>query len=174
MKKLLFLLLLTSVTVTSALASDGIKNEKEKGANNGEKGANNGDKDKEKSEKASTKVVTKTSSKVEEFVWSLPREIDKVDENDMENALIDLYKWYLQNETKVNTNMQQRKDAGKDIAIPFKVDPKVLQQYLQFIKKNFPGLNTEDLNKRTSAFRKSLEPVSNRDDMSSNIMFSGK
>jgi len=151
-----------TVTVASALASDG-----KKVANNGNKDKDKGGKngEKEKSEKVSTKVTAKTS-KVEEFIWSLPREADKVDDNELDKAMIDLYKWYLQNETKVNNNVQQRDiDDGEDVAIPFKVDPRVLQQYMQFIKKNFPGLNTEDLNKRTSAFRKSLEPVSYRDDI---------
>ncbi len=150
MKKLLFMLVLGTVTTTAAFA------------NNGDKTNNNGDKP-DKGGKA------KTTTRVEEFIWGLPQtsKVEKVEEAEMQKAIVDLYKWYLQNETRVNNN-NIKGDDGEDVVAPFKVDPKVLQQYLKFIKKNFPGLNEDDLDDKrnvTSSVRRNNAPVSTCDDL---------
>lgn len=155
MKKLLFLLVLVTVTTTAALAHNG--------GDKGDKTNNNGDKP-DKGAKA------KTTTRVEEFIWGLPQssKVEKVEEADMQKVIVDLYKWYLQNETRVNNNSSIKGDDGLDMAVPFKIDPKVLQQYLKFIKKNFPGLNEDDLNDKrnvTSSTRKNNAPVSTCDDL---------
>ncbi|MGN7719284.1 hypothetical protein [Chitinophaga sp. 22620] len=152
MKKLLFMLILGTVTTAAAFA------------HNGDKTNNNGDKP-DKGAKA------KTATRVEDFIWGLPQssnKVEKVEEAEMQKAIVDLYKWYLQNETRVNSNTPLKGDDGLDVVAPFKVDPKVLQQYLKFIKKNFPGLNEEDLSDKrnvTSSIRKNNAPVSTCDDL---------
>lgn len=157
MKKLLFLLLVVLTAVASANASTGFKN----GDNNGDKnGDNNDNRNNSKNTNATAKPV-----RVEEFVLMFPRlePTEKVDEAELEKAIVDLYKWYLQNENKINTN-DFLKGGGKEMAFPFKVDPKTLQQYFLFIKKNFPGFGEDDLTniKRT---RKKEAPVTVRDEM---------
>ncbi|MGX5818475.1 hypothetical protein ACWKWU_09780 [Chitinophaga lutea] len=135
MKKLLFLLILGLVATTAALANNGGKNND----NNGDKG--------DKGARA------KSANRLEEFIWTIPqgaRVDNKVEEGEMQKAMVDLYKWYLQNETRIKNN-SSLDDNGETIVAPFKVDPKVLQQYLQFIKKNFPGLNEDDLNDKPAA-----------------------
>ncbi|MBO9152566.1 hypothetical protein ACFOTA_10145 [Chitinophaga sp. GCM10012297] len=151
MKKLLFMLVLGTVTTAAAFA------------HNGDKTNNNGDKP-DKGAKA------KATTRVEEFIWGLPQssKVEKVEEAEMQKAIVDLYKWYLQNETRVNNNNSIKGDDGQDLVAPFKVDPKVLQQYLKFIKKNFPGLNEDDLSDKravTSSVRKNNAPVSTCDDL---------
>ncbi len=150
MKKLLFLLILGIVTATAAIAGNGDKN-------------NNGDKT-EKGAKA------KTTNRLEEFIWTLPQSkvVEKVEENEMQKAMVELYKWYLQNETRINSSPSLKGDSNESQVAPFKIDPKVLQQYIQFIKKNFPGLNEDDLNDKrptTSTIRGRNAPVSYADDL---------
>ncbi|RFS22541.1 hypothetical protein DVR12_12110 [Chitinophaga silvatica] len=158
MKKLLFLLLVVLTAVASANASTGFKN----GDNNGDKNGDNNDNrnTSSKNTNAAAKPV-----RVEEFVLMFPRlePTEKVDEAELEKAIVDLYKWYLQNENKINTD-DFLKGGGKEMAFPFKVDPKTLQQYFLFIKKNFPGFGEDDLSniKRT---RKKEAPVTVRDEM---------
>ncbi len=89
MKKLLFMLILGTVTTAAAFA------------HNGDKTNNNGDKP-DKGAKA------KTATRVEDFIWGLPQssnKVEKVEEAEMQKAIVDLYKWYLQNETRVNSNI---------------------------------------------------------------------
>jgi hypothetical protein len=162
MKTLLFLLMVIFLaTAASAYANDGHKTEKEKceKCDNSDKPSN----DNKPSVKANTKP-----SRVEEYVWMLSRETDNgaYEEGDLENAVVDLYKWYLQNETRINNN-DYLKGGGKALVFPFKVDVKTLQQYFQFIKNNFPGLSEDDLDKikKPLANRKKYAPVTERDDM---------
>lgn len=160
MKKLLFLLVLGMVTITAAFAENG---DKEKEYNNGGKT--------DKGAKA------KTANRLEEFIWTLPQSsrVEKVDDNDVQKAIVDLYKWYLQNETRINSSSSVNGDTGDNIVAPFKVDPKVLQQYLKFIKKNFPGLNEEDLTDKrntTSANNKKNAPVSYCPDLDAPVTLS--
>lgn len=161
MKKLLFLLMVIIATAASAYASTIIidPNHDEKGPKSGEKGGDNAD------HRNNPKNNSKPT-KVEEFVWMLPREVEKVDEGELEKAIVDLYKWYLQNETKINTN-DFLKGGGKELVFPFKVEAKTLQQYFLFVKKNFPGLSEDDLSnvKRSLSNRKKDAPVTVRDDM---------
>ncbi|GEP95447.1 hypothetical protein [Chitinophaga cymbidii] len=157
MKKLLFLLMLVTVAATAAVAKNG-GNE------------NNGDKP-DKGAKA--RSASANASRLEEFIWTLPQaaKVQKVDECEMQEAMVDLYKWYLQNETRINNSPVIQGDDQDAVVAPFKVDPKVLQQYLKFIKKNFPGLNEDDLSDRsasTSAKKKNA-PVSYRDDLDAPI-----
>lgn len=159
MKKLLFLMVLGMVATTAAFAHN----------DNGEKGFNNGDKT-DKGAKA------KTANRLEEFIWTLPQgsRVEKVDESDVQKAIVDLYKWYLQNETRINNSPSVNGDEEDNIVAPFKVDRKVLQQYLKFIKKNFPGLNEEDLMDKsnvTSANRKAA-PVSYSPDLDAPVSLS--
>ena len=157
MKKLLYLLLVIFVTAASAYANNGKTG---KGDNNDKPGSN---------DRPGTKASTKPS-RVEEYVWMLTRETEAVnciDECELQRAVVDLYKWYLQNETKISTN-DYLKGGGKELVFPFKVDVKTLQQYFQFIKNNFPGLSEEYLNndaKRTLTNQKKYAPVTERDDM---------
>ncbi|MGN7819804.1 hypothetical protein HGH92_09480 [Chitinophaga varians] len=170
MTKLLLMLLVVLAAATSANANTvhgngngngdnattGCKN----GDNNGDKNGDNNDNRNNARNNDKPKPV-----RVEEFVLLFPRVEtgEKVDEAELEKAIVDLYKWYLQNETKINTN-DFLKGSGKEPAFPFKVDPKTLQQYFLFIKKNFPGFNEESLStlKRN---RKKEAPVTVRDEM---------
>jgi hypothetical protein len=158
MKKLCYLLLLIVATAASAYANNGGKNGK--GDNNDKPGSN---------DRPSVKASTKPT-RVEEFVWMLTRESEapaRIDECELQHAVVDLYKWYLQNETKISTN-EYLKGGGKELIFPFKVDVKTLQQYFQFIKNNFPGLSEEYLNsesKRPLTHQKKYAPVTERDDM---------
>jgi len=185
MKKLLFLLLVGCATVSSASAISGKRkfdktwNEEKKKDKEGEKG----DKEKEKcksancdnSDKATT--VTKTAARatrVEEYVWMLPKDQDgdKMYEEDLKKGIVDLYKWYLQNGSRMNTT--DLNAVAEEPAFPFKVDAKTLKQYFQFIKNNFPGLSEDDLTDGTPkkapvASHKKYAPVSTRDDMESQI-----
>lgn len=165
MKKLLLMLLVVLAAAASANANTGLKGGGEpcfkNGDNNGDKnGDNNDNRNNAKNNNDKSKPV-----RVEEFVLLFPRveTAEKVDEAELEKAIVDLYKWYLQNETKINTN-DFLKGGGKELAFPFKVDPKTLQQYFLFIKKNFPGFNEEYLStmKRN---RKKDAPVTVRDEM---------
>lgn len=156
MKKLLFLLMLVTVAATAAIANNGDKR-------------NNGDKP-GKGAKAKTANV----NRLEEFIWTLPQsqsQVEKVDDCEMQKAMVDLYKWYLQNETRINNSPVLTGDDHEAVVAPFKVDPKVLQQYLKFIKKNFPGLNEDDLTDKhdVSATKKKSAPVSYRDDLDAPI-----
>lgn len=156
MKKLLLMLLVVLAAVASANANTGFKN----GDNNGDKnGGDNNDNRNNSKNANNTKPV-----RVEEFVLMFPRveTTEKVDEAELEKAIVDLYKWYLQNETKLNTN-DFLKGSGKELAFPFKVDPKTLQQYFLFIKKNFPGFGEDDLS-NVKRNRKEA-PVTVRDEM---------
>lgn len=156
MKKLLLMLLVILAAATSANASTGFKN----GDNNGDKNGDNNDNRNNSKNTNNTKPV-----RVEEFVLMFPRveTAEKVDEAELEKAIVDLYKWYLQNETKLNTN-DFLKGSGKEFAFPFKVDPKTLQQYFLFIKKNFPGFGEDDLS-NVKRNRKKEAPVTVRDEM---------
>ena len=186
-KKLLFLLLVVVTTATSANAASGKSGkegekdklkEKEK-EKEGEKSAANGGKTPncDGSDKAASKTVR--PSRVEEYVWMLPKDQDgdKMYEEDLKKGVLDLYKWYLQNESRVN-NSETLKTTGKEGAFPFKVDARTLQQYFQFVKNNFPGLSEDDLTDGTNsttpkkqpvANRKKYAPVSTRDDMESQM-----
>lgn len=155
MKKLLLMLLVVLAAAASANANTGFKN----GDNNGDKNGDNNDNRNNSKSTNNTKPV-----RVEEFVLMFPRveTAEKVDEGELEKAIVDLYKWYLQNETKLNTN-DFLKGSGKELAFPFKVDPKTLQQYFLFIKKNFPGFSEDDLSVKRG--RKKEAPVTVRDEM---------
>ncbi|RAJ75606.1 hypothetical protein CLV59_109220 [Chitinophaga dinghuensis] len=158
MKKLLFLLLVVLAAAASANANTGFKN----GDNNGDKnGGDNND-----NRNTSKTITTNKPLRVEEFVFLFPRvdapEKEKVDEGELEKAIVDLYKWYLQNENKINAN-DFLKSSGKELLFPFKVDPKVLQQYFLFVKKNFPGFSEDDLSNVKRSRKK--EAVTVRDDM---------
>lgn len=185
MKKLLFLLLVSLASAASASASSEIWKDEDKTKASKEK-----DKEKEKEkegEKAGNKAancddksvtVTKVArpARVEEYVWMLPKDQDgdKMYEEELKKGIVDLYKWYLQNESRINNN-ELPKMTGNELAFPFKVDPKTLQQYFQFVKNNFPGLSEDDLSDGTSnvkkpvANRKKYAPVSRRDDMESQM-----
>lgn len=159
MKTLLFLLMVIIASAASAYATDndGHKNEK---CENPEKPS---------SESKSAVKANIKASRVEEYVWMLSREENSaVEDGALENAVVDLYKWYLQNESKINSN-DYLKGSGKALVFPFKVDVKTLQQYFQFIKNNFPGLSEVDLDKikKPLANRKKYAPVTERDDMES-------
>lgn len=154
MKQLLFLLVLGTVTATAAIAHPGDKID-----NNGEK-----------TDKGAKAKTTTNTNRLEEFIWTLPQssKVEKVDDTEMQKAMVDLYKWYLQNETRVNNSSSIKGDNIDAPVAPFKVDPKVLQQYLKFIKKNFPGLNEEDLTDKritTSTVNRKNAPVSTCDDL---------
>ena len=181
-KKLLFMLLVVVTTVTSADAASG-KSGKEGDKDKLKEKEKEGEKEKcksancDSSDKAATKTVR--PSRVEEYVWMLPRDQDgdKMYEEDLKKGVLDLYKWYLQNESRVN-NSETLKTTGKEGAFPFKVDAKTLQQYFQFVKNNFPGLSEDDLTDGTNspapkkqpiANRKKYAPVSTRDDMESQV-----
>jgi len=179
MKKLLLLLLIVVATAASAIAASGKFKEgdkdklKEKEKECDKKPANC-----ENSDKVATKTVR--ASRVEEYVWMLPKdqEGDKMYEEELKKGVLDLYKWYLQNESRVNNSETLKAPTGKE-AFPFKVDAKTLQQYFQFVKNNFPGLSEDDLTdgintttpakKQPVANRKKYAPVSTRDDMESQM-----
>jgi len=158
-------------TTLSTYANDGHKSEKCTAEKCTDKCDNNGDKPAAgKSAPATLKTTAIKPSRVEEYVWMLNREPDNsVEDGELENAVVDLYKWYLQNETRINGN-DYLKGGGKTLVFPFKIDVKTLQQYFQFIKNNFPGLNEDDLDNNTKkvlANRKKYAPVTERDDMES-------
>lgn len=159
MKKLLFLLMLITVAATAAIANNGDKK-------NGDKPTDNG-----------AKAKAKATNRLEEFIWTLPQstKVDKVEDADMQKVMVDLYKWYLKNETRLN-NMPASQIGSEDAVVaPFKVDPKVLQQYLKFIKMNFPGLNEDDLaDDKTAVTKKKSAPVTYRDDLDAPISVSSK
>lgn len=187
MKKLLFLLLVTLATAASASASsdkciedknkakekekEGKEKEGDKAGKGDNKCANCDSSDKTVS---ATKVAR--PSRVEEYVWMLPKDQDgdKMYEEELKKGILDLYKWYLQNESRINNN-EALKVPNQELAFPFKVDAKTLQQYFQFVKNNFPGLSEDDLtdgtsvNKKPVANRKKYAPVSSRDDMESQM-----
>ncbi len=153
MKKLLFMLAIGTVASTAAFA------------HNGDKTTNNGDKtDKGTAAAATTKA--RATNRLEEILWTVPQtRVEKVDESDMQKAMVDLYKWYLQNETRIQNDPSLKLDPKDQILAPFKVDPKLLQQYMQFIKKNFPGLNEDDLSDKRTAKTRKTAPVSTCDDL---------
>jgi hypothetical protein len=155
MKKLLLMLLVVLAAATSANASTGFKDRDD----NRKNGDNNDNRNNSKN------ANDAKPARVEEFVLMFPRveTTEKVDEAELEKAIVDLYKWYLQNETKLNTN-DFLKGSGKEVAFPFKVDPKTLQQYFLFIKKNFPGFGEDDLS-NVKRNRKKDAPVTVRDEM---------
>ena len=155
MKKLLLMLLVVLAAAASANASTGFKD--------GDDNRNNGDNNDNRNNSKSANDAK--PARVEEFVLMFPRveTTEKVDEAELEKAIVDLYKWYLQNETKLNTN-DFLKGSGKEVAFPFKVDPKTLQQYFLFIKKNFPGFGEDDLS-NVKRNRKKDAPVTVRDEM---------
>ena len=156
MKKLLLMLLVVLAAAASANASTGFKD----GDDNRNKNGDNNDNRNNSKNANDAKPV-----RVEEFVLMFQRveTTEKVDEAELEKAIVDLYKWYLQNETKINTN-DFLKGSGKEVAFPFKVDPKTLQQYFLFIKKNFPGFGEDDLS-NVKRNRKKDAPVTVRDEM---------
>jgi len=168
MKTLLFLLMVVLASAASAYATDGHKTDKPEKCDNHEK-CDNDNNDKPSDTRPAVKATVKPS-RVEEYVWMLNREESSsaFEEGELENAVVDLYKWYLQNETKINSN-DYLKGGGKALVFPFKVDVKTLQQYFQFIKNNFPGLSEDDLDKirKPMANRKKYAPVTERDDMES-------
>lgn len=153
MKKLLFMLAIGTAVSSAAFA------------HNGDKTTNNGDKsDKGAATTATTKA--RVTNRLEEILWTVPQSrVEKVDEADMQKAMVDLYKWYLQNETRIQNDPSLKLDQKDQIVAPFKVDPKVLQQYMQFIKKNFPGLNEDDLSDKRTAKTRKTAPVSTCDDL---------
>lgn len=182
MKKLLFLLLVSLASAASASASsEKWKDEdKTKAAKEKEK-EKDGDKTGNKSANCDDKTVTATKTarpgRVEEYVWMLPKDQDgdKMYEEELKKGIVDLYKWYLQNESRINNN-DILKTTGNELAFPFKVDARTLQQYFQFVKNNFPGLSEDDLSdgastvkKQPVANRKKYAPVSRRDDMESQM-----
>lgn len=189
MKKLLFLLLVLGATVTSASAISGIKegdktgNEEKKKEKEKEKECEKEkEKEKEKNKSANCDISDKTvttvakaarPARVEEYVWMLPKDQDgdKMYEEELKKGIVDLYKWYLQNGSRISAADQ--KAIADEQAFPFKVDARTLQQYFQFIKNNFPGLSEDDLTdgtpKRPVANHKKYAPVSTRDDMESQI-----
>lgn len=128
-------------------------------------------------------AAAKSTPRVEELLWILPTAgvvtheapQTRLDQQEFEQAVVELYKWYLQ-ANKNGTNTQSLNACGKELMFHFKVDPKVLQQYLQFIKNNFPGLSEGDLingRKNTAANnRGKFAPVSTRDDIESPMSFS--
>ena len=128
-------------------------------------------------DRGNPKAAAAKATRVEELMWILPQSHEemsaaRVDQAELEKVIVDLYKWYLQtNNSKTGTNSQFFNSCGKELMFNFKVDPKILQQYLQFIKNNFPGLSEEDL-KRTASNRKKFAPVSTRDDIESPMSFS--
>ncbi|HEY0273562.1 MAG TPA: hypothetical protein VGC22_10280 [Chitinophaga sp.] len=164
MKHLLSILLFLSALAGTAAA---------KGVTPGD---NNDDRGNPKSTTAAKTV------RLEDFMWILPTAAvqheeasARLDQAEFEKAVVDLYKWYLQ-ANKNGSNSQFLNSCGKELLFHFKVDPKILQQYLQFIKNNFPGLSEEDLvndkDKKTAANRKKFAPVSVRDDMESPMSIS--
>lgn len=165
MKKLLFMLVLGTVTTTAAVANgDGIES------------SLNNDKDKGKRK---AKAAAASTTRLEEFIWTLPqspKSADKVEDGDMQKAIVQLYKWYLKNETTLANSTVMQPASGDMAAAPFKVDPKILSQYIQFIKKNFPGLNENDLNDKpaTATVVKKPAPVTYRDDIEAPITVSPK
>jgi hypothetical protein len=181
MKKLLFLLLVSFASAASASAnSEKWKDEdKTKAAKEKEK-EKEGDKTGNKNANCDDKTVTTAKvarpTRVEEYVWMLPKDQDgdKMYEEELKKGIVDLYKWYLQNESRINNN-EIMKTTGNELAFPFKVDAKTLQQYFQFVKNNFPGLSEDDLSdgaptvKKQVANRKKYAPVSRRDDMESQM-----
>ncbi|WP_126244459.1 hypothetical protein [Chitinophaga rhizosphaerae] len=164
MKKLLFMLAIGTVVSSAAFAHNG-----DKTTNNGDKSANNGDKTEKGATVTAATAKAKSSNRLEEILWTVPQsKVEKVDELEMNKAMVDLYKWYLQNETRIKNDPSLKLDPKDQIVAPFKVDPKVLQQYMQFIKKNFPGLNEDDLSdKRTASKTRKTAPVSTCDDLDS-------
>jgi hypothetical protein len=189
MKKLLFLLLISMSAAASASANsekrkdeDKIKaKEKEKEKEKDGEKANGGNKNAncDNSDKTVTVLKTARPSRVEEYVWMLPKDQDgdKMYEEELKKGIVDLYKWYLQNESRINNN-ETLKIPGNEPAFPLKVDVKTLQQYFQFVKNNFPGLSEDDLSdvnttttgvKKPAANRKKYAPVSSRDDMESQL-----
>jgi hypothetical protein len=181
MKKLLFLLLVSVTSAASASASsEKWKDEDKTKAGKEKEKEKEGDKAGNKNANCDEKTVTVTKvtrpARVEEYVWMLPKDQDgdKMYEEELKKGIVDLYKWYLQNESRINNN-DLTKMTGNELAFPFKVDPKTLQQYFQFIKNNFPGLSEDDLSDGTStvkkpvANRKKYAPVSRRDDMESQM-----
>src|SRR5690606_10094629 len=168
MKALLFLLMVVFASAASAYATDGHKTDKPEKCDNHEKCDNN---DKPSDTRPAVKATVKPS-RVEEYVWMLNREESSsaFEEGELENAVVDLYKWYLQNETKINNN-DYLKGGGKALVFPFKVDVKTLQQYFQFIKNNFTGLSEDDLDKirKHMAYRKKDAPDTEMDDIESHM-----
>jgi hypothetical protein len=181
-KKLLFLLLVVVTTATSANAASGkSRNEGDKDKLKEKEKEKEGEKCKTANCDSSDKAASKTvrPSRVEEYVWMLPKDQDgdKMYEEELKKGVLDLYKWYLQNESRVN-NSETLKTTGKEGAFPFKVDAKTLQQYFQFVKNNFPGLSEDDLTDGTNtstpkkqpvANRKKYAPVTTREDMESQM-----
>lgn len=180
MKKLLFLLLALAATAASASAnSEKIKWKEPTGNTKPFKG---GDKYTNyyancDSDKTVTAVKTARVNRVEEYVWMLPQDQDgdKMYEEQLKKGILDLYKWYLQNESRIN-NTEALKTAPQDEGFPLKVDAKTLQQYFQFVKNNFPGLSEDDLTdgaaKKTQqpvANHKKYAPVSTRDEMETQL-----
>ncbi|MBW8685741.1 hypothetical protein [Chitinophaga rhizophila] len=181
MKKLLFLLLVSLTSAASASAnSEKWKDEDKTKANKEKEKEKEGEKAGNKNANCDDKSVTlnKVSrpARVEEYAWMLPKDQDgdKMYEEELKKGIVDLYKWYLQNESRINNN-ELLKMTGNELAFPFKVDPKTLQQYFQFVKNNFPGLSEDDLSdpasavKKPVANRKKYAPVSRRDDMESQM-----
>ncbi|TWW01843.1 hypothetical protein [Chitinophaga pinensis] len=186
MKKLLFLLLVSVASAASASANsekwkdeDKTKagKEKEKEKDKEKEGDKTGNKNANCDEKTVTVTKVTRPARVEEYVWMLPKDQDgdKMYEEELKKGILDLYKWYLQNESRINNN-ELSKLTGNELAFPFKVDPKTLQQYFQFVKNNFPGLSEDDLSdgssttvKKPVANRKKYAPVSRRDDMESQM-----
>ncbi|PWV54254.1 hypothetical protein [Chitinophaga sp. S165] len=183
MKKLLFLLLVSLASAASASASsEKWKDEDKTKASKEKEKEKDGDKTGTKSANCDDKTVTATKAttrpgRVEEYVWMLPKDQDgdKMYEEELKKGIVDLYKWYLQNESRINNN-DILKMTGNELAFPFKVDAKTLQQYFQFVKNNFPGLSEDDLSddastvkKQPVANRKKYAPVSRRDDMESQM-----
>lgn len=185
MRKLLFLLLVIITAATSASAISGKLNEEDKKAckekdkdKEGDKPSNGGNKTANCDNCDKTITVTKSArpSRVEEYVWMLPKDDDgdKMYEEELKKGIVDLYKWYLQNESRINSN-ETLKTTGQEPVFPFKVDVKTLQQYFQFVKNNFPGLSEDDLTdgvivkKPVATSHKKYAPVSTRDDMESQM-----
>ncbi|WP_143304483.1 hypothetical protein [Chitinophaga vietnamensis] len=167
MKKLLFLLLVVLAAAASANANTGFKF----GDNNG--GGKNGDNNDNRNNPKPPAANNSTKPlRLEEYVLLFPRveNTEKVDQCELENAIVDLYKWYLQNENKINNN-DFLKGSGKELVFPFKVDPKTLQQYFLFIKKNFPGFSEDDLS-NVKRSRKNNAPVTVRDEMENPLSIS--
>ncbi|UYQ93156.1 hypothetical protein MKQ68_24035 [Chitinophaga horti] len=186
MKKLLYLLSIALVTATSASAKSDCEvvvpgpGDGAVIANNGDKGNNNDKGGPATGPTTSTSTTTSNAAKTakasrfQDFIWMVPGEAVKVDDEEMEKAVVGLYKWYLQNEVKLNNSQASQVSQGKSMAAPFKIDPKALQQYFQFIKKNFPGLSEESLGDKTSSVQKKLAPVTAVDDVEAPMPITNK
>lgn len=76
---------------------------------------------------------------IEEFFLLVPGTEKDEHCKEVKKAVIDFYKWYLRNESKINS-LEKMEGTGKEVKLPFNIRWRELKEYIQYIRKTVPGI----------------------------------